>query len=72
MPADWKQHCPYDAEEQPARQQWRRGWFYSKDHGPVAEDIERKMAVRLPHSPWLQGYSAENEHLHEAEPAVLQ
>ncbi|PSQ70165.1 MAG: hypothetical protein BRD31_04225 [Bacteroidetes bacterium QH_2_64_26] len=73
MIAKWKQHCPYDYEEKPVhRQAWREGWFYRKDHRPVAKEFERKMAERLPHSPWLQGYSAADEHLQEASPDARQ
>lgn len=73
MIAKWKEHCPYDGEEHPTRRQaWRKGWDFRNEHGPVAKEIERKMAERLPYSPWLQGYSAAGGHLQEARPEYRQ
>lgn len=70
MAATWKKHCPYDVDEKPARwRAWREGWMYRKEHGPVTppKETERKMTEQLLFSSWLQGYTAAEEHLQEAE-----
>lgn len=73
MTATWKEHCPHDGEEQPARRQaWRKGWFYRMDHGPAnpPKAIKLKMFERGLLAFWLRGYSAADEHLEEARPVV--
>lgn len=73
MIAKWKKHCPYDSDENPTyRQAWRKGWFYRKNHRPIAREIKRRWAEGLPDSPLLQGYYAADEHLEDAMPVVQQ
>lgn len=64
MTGEWKEHCPYDYEENPAhRLAWRRGWFYRKTPGPARGKMERSTTEGASDSPMLQGYLAADGYL---------